>query len=215
MRIEPAPSDAVDAGTRAAATAVAGPPLEPPDVCCGFQGLRVMPPAGVSVNGQTQSSGVRTMPTTIAPAARRRCTSSASTGSTVVRALEPIMRTWPATGVSSLTAIGTPSSGRASPERARAPAWSASSSARSAKTTRKALSSGSRRSMRSSVVSTSSRGVTRAVADELRPGARHPRRRGRGARWRWRMPSARQSTAAPVADPGVRLGSAATGTSYG
>ena len=68
MRIEPAPSDAVEAGTSAAATAVAGPPLEPPDVRCRSHGLRVIPPCAVSVNGQAASSGVRVMPMTIAPA---------------------------------------------------------------------------------------------------------------------------------------------------
>jgi len=68
IRIEPAPSDAVDAGTSPAATAAAGPPLEPPGVRCGFQGLRVIPPAAVSVNGQIASSGVRVTPMTMAPA---------------------------------------------------------------------------------------------------------------------------------------------------
>jgi hypothetical protein len=42
----------------------------------------------------------------------------------------------PATSQSSLIAIGTPSSGRASPAFARASAWSASTSARSAIVTR-------------------------------------------------------------------------------
>ena len=45
MRIEPAPSEAVAAGTSAAATAAPEPPLEPPGVRSGSQGLRVMPPA--------------------------------------------------------------------------------------------------------------------------------------------------------------------------
>ena len=43
MRIEPAPSPAEAIGTRPAATAAAEPPLEPPGVRCGFQGLRVTP----------------------------------------------------------------------------------------------------------------------------------------------------------------------------
>ena len=42
----------------------------------------------------------------------------------------------PATSQSSLIAIGTPSSGRVSPARARPSAWSASARARSANTTR-------------------------------------------------------------------------------
>ena len=43
MRIEPAPSPAEAIGTRPAATAAPEPPLEPPGVRCGFQGLRVTP----------------------------------------------------------------------------------------------------------------------------------------------------------------------------
>ena len=80
-RIDPAPSDAVDAGTSAAATAAAAPPLEPPGVRCRSHGLRVMPPARVSVKHWAASSGVRVMPTTIAPAARSRAMKAASSGS--------------------------------------------------------------------------------------------------------------------------------------
>ena len=159
-RIEPAPSDAVDAGTSPAATADAAPPLEPPGVAPRSHGLRVMPPWAVSVNGHSVSSGVRATPMMIAPAARSRRTSSQSSLSSGPWAREPHTRGVPATAMSSLTAIGTPSSGRSSPPRARPPAWSASSSARSANTTRNALRSPSRRSMRSSAVSTSSRGDT-------------------------------------------------------
>ena len=43
MRIEPAPSPAEAIGTKPAATAVAEPPLEPAEVRCGSQGLRVTP----------------------------------------------------------------------------------------------------------------------------------------------------------------------------
>ena len=43
MRIEPPPSPAEAIGTRPAATAAPLPPLEPPGVRCGFQGLRVTP----------------------------------------------------------------------------------------------------------------------------------------------------------------------------
>ena len=156
MRIEPAPSDAIEAGTRPAATAVAGPPLEPPDVRSRSHGLRVIPPCAVSVNGQAASSGVRVMPMTIAPAARSAATKSASAASGPPCAFVPWTLHSPATGVSSLTAIGTPRRGRsAAPPRCPAAA-SASASARSAKTARKALSCGSSAVMRSSAVSTSS-----------------------------------------------------------
>src|SRR5690348_16381900 len=43
MRIEPAPSPAEAIGTSPAATAASEPPLEPPGVRCGSQGLRVTP----------------------------------------------------------------------------------------------------------------------------------------------------------------------------
>src|SRR5690349_10889602 len=43
IRIEPAPSPAEAIGTRPAATADPEPPLEPPGVFCGSQGLRVTP----------------------------------------------------------------------------------------------------------------------------------------------------------------------------
>ena len=158
MRIEPAPSDAVEAATSPAETAVAGPPLEPPEVRCRSHGLRVIPPWAVSVNGQAASSGVRVMPMTIAPASRRAATNAASSGSGPPCACVPRTLHSPATGVSSLTAIGTPSKGLSSPSAA-APAASASASARSAKTARKALSCGSSAAIRSSAVSTSSRGA--------------------------------------------------------
>src|SRR6202023_3810303 len=42
-RIEPPPSVACAIGSMPAATAAAAPPLEPPALCAGFQGLRVGP----------------------------------------------------------------------------------------------------------------------------------------------------------------------------
>ena len=45
-RIEPAPSAALAIGTTRAATALAAPPLEPPGVWSGCQGLRVSPKSG-------------------------------------------------------------------------------------------------------------------------------------------------------------------------
>ena len=43
MRMLPPPSEPVHIGTCPDATAAEEPPLEPPDVRSGFQGLRVMP----------------------------------------------------------------------------------------------------------------------------------------------------------------------------
>ena len=79
--------------------------------------MRVGPPCAVSVNGHSMSSGVRVTPMTIAPAARSRRTSSQSSGSSPAWACEPRTRGVPATAMSSLTAIGTPSSGRSIPAR--------------------------------------------------------------------------------------------------
>ena len=61
-----------------AATATAVPPLEPPGVCSGFHGLRVMPPSTDSVNGHWPNSGIRVLPMITAPAARSRRTTSPS-----------------------------------------------------------------------------------------------------------------------------------------
>ena len=54
IRIEPPPSPPMPTGTIPAATATAVPPLEPPGVCSGFHGLRVIPPSTDSVNGQAE-----------------------------------------------------------------------------------------------------------------------------------------------------------------
>ena len=163
MRIEPAPSEPNAAPTSPAATAAAEPPLDPPGVCPSDHGLRVVPNASVSVNGCAVSSGTCVLPMTIAPAARSRRTTSASRSAGGLSWSTPSPVTSPATSVSSLIATGTPSSGRWSPCLRRASACWASTRARSAMTTRKAFSVGSRRSMRSRYVSTSSRGATSAL----------------------------------------------------
>ena len=77
-RIEPAPSVPSAIGPRPAATAAAPPPLEPPGVRSRFQGLRVMPKEGPSVRPFTPNSGVVDLATMMAPAPRRRCTSTSS-----------------------------------------------------------------------------------------------------------------------------------------
>ena len=80
MRIEPAPSTPSAAGTMPAATAAAEPPLDPPGVRSTSHGLRVTPQVTDSVNGHRPSSGIVVLPTTTAPAARSRRTTSASLG---------------------------------------------------------------------------------------------------------------------------------------
>ena len=160
MRIEPRPSEPVPNPTRPAATAAAVPPLDPPGVRATSQGLRVTPKASLSVQGQIVSSGTWVLPITIAPASRSRRTISLSAAAGCLITAVPKHVGSPATSWSSLIATGTPYSGRPS----RSPSASASARARSAKTTRNALSRGFRCSMRSRHASTSSRGETSPAA---------------------------------------------------
>ncbi len=136
MRIEPPPSEAVAAAASPPATAAADPPEEPPQVRDGSQGLRVMPLAAVAVQGKIISSGTLVIPMGIAPAARRRRIGSASAvaGAGQLAGRVPRVATCPVSGRSSLTAIGTPASGPSG-----RPAASASASACSPSTVRKAL----------------------------------------------------------------------------
>src|SRR3546814_16954784 len=64
-------------GTRPAATAAAEPPLEPPGVCAGFQGLRHGPQASGSVMPLAPNSGVLVRPNTTTPARSQRSIISA------------------------------------------------------------------------------------------------------------------------------------------
>ena len=98
-----------------------------------------------SVNGHNPSSGMFVFPTTIAPAARNRRTTSASAGADVTIAPVPWLVTSPAISISSLTATGRPRSGARSPTATRASASVASRSARSGYTARNAFISPSRR----------------------------------------------------------------------
>src|SRR5262245_23749032 len=82
MRTEPPPSDDVASGTRAAASAAALPPLDPPGDRSGFHGLRVGPNSWLVVTAVWPKAGVLLRPTTIAPAAFRRATTTSSTVST-------------------------------------------------------------------------------------------------------------------------------------
>jgi hypothetical protein len=111
MRIDPMPSLPCATGTMPAETAAAAPPDEPPGVCAGCQGLRVMPKVE-SVAPKVHSSGTRVRPTTTAPARRslRTISASNSRGFGSLPAL-PIRIGSPLTGTLSLMAIGTPASG--------------------------------------------------------------------------------------------------------
>ena len=70
MRIEPPPSLPWAMGTMPAATAAAEPPLDPPGVRVGSQGLRVGPCSSGSVTAASPNSGVLVLPRMIRPARR-------------------------------------------------------------------------------------------------------------------------------------------------
>src|SRR5579862_3422516 len=74
IRIEPPPSLAVTNGSTAPASAAAEPPLDPPGVRSRFHGERVTPYTRFLVIAVWPNSGALVLPTTIAPAARRRAT---------------------------------------------------------------------------------------------------------------------------------------------
>ena len=144
-----------------AATAAAPPPVEPPALRSGLRGLRVPPWASDSVKPQIASSGSRVFPTTIAPAARSRRTSSSSVAAGVSGvAPDPWRVGNPATSKLSLMATGTPAS--ASPLlSARASSSSAARRAPSASTSWNAPIRPSSAAMRASASSTTARAVRR------------------------------------------------------
>lgn len=65
-----------------AASAAAPPPVEPPALRVGSQGLRVRPNTSLNVLPPAANSGVFVLPMMIAPAARSRSTTSASCSAT-------------------------------------------------------------------------------------------------------------------------------------
>src|SRR5262245_42359584 len=81
-RMEPPVAEPRARGAKPAATAAADPPEEPPGTRVGSQGLRVGPKAEFSVEDPMANSSRLVLPSTIAPAARRRATAVASRGAT-------------------------------------------------------------------------------------------------------------------------------------
>ena len=119
-----------------AATAVADPPEDPPEVNEVSQGLRVGPPRRSSVVGRMPNSGILVRPTGTKPAGLSRLIEALSwSGTWSLKRLEPIRMGLPLSGVPSFTVIGTPAKGRGSSGEI----VSAAASALSASTTLKAL----------------------------------------------------------------------------
>src|ERR1700726_2372930 len=83
IRIEQPKSVPCAKGAMPVATATADPPEEPAGLNAGFQGLRVTPNTSLKVLAPAANSGVLVLPSTIAPAAFRRRTASASSVGTL------------------------------------------------------------------------------------------------------------------------------------
>jgi hypothetical protein len=167
IRIEPPPSVPSARGTMPAASAAALPPLEPPGVLEGSQGLRVTPVSRLSVTPFQPSSGVVVLPGRMAPERRRAATTGASSSHAPSGsiAVEPRTVGQPRVRSRSLIATGTPSSGPAgSPRAQRASEAPASASARSGSTRQNAFSASSPRAMRSSAASATSTGESSRVS---------------------------------------------------
>src|SRR3954471_14615238 len=90
IRTEPPPSLPAAIGTTPEATAADAPPLEPPGVCAGFQGLLTRPNALESETPFSASSGRLVLPKITKPASRYRLTTCACASATTPdRALLP------------------------------------------------------------------------------------------------------------------------------
>ena len=147
------------------ASAAAAPPLEPPQVRLGSQGLRVLPKTGLKVCEPAPNSGVFVLPMTTAPAPRMRSTIRASKSGTLSAKIgDPKVVRMPFVGTRSLTAVGSPRRGfaaaAAGSRRRNSSAALACSSAWSRSTVQIALSSGLRRSIQPRWVSRSSTAET-------------------------------------------------------
>jgi len=132
--------------------------------------LRVGPPAPDAVKPQAASSGIRVVPTTTQPAARRRVTSSSFPAGVAVVAALPWRTGSPATAMFSLTATGPPASG-SSERLSEASIAAASARAALVRTVQKALSPGSRAAIRSGcsrTTSTAERRPSRTAAARSR-----------------------------------------------
>ena len=118
----------------------ASPPLEPPDVRSGSYGLHVRPCGTDSVSYDHVYSGTVDFASTIAPAARTRATTVASSlGTLPSRASDPLRHGMPATASESLIVTGRPSKAARSPPARRASASFASLRTRSPSTAATAL----------------------------------------------------------------------------
>ena len=143
------------------AAATAAPPLEPPGVVSGFQGLRVMPVSGLSVTPFQPNSGVVVRPSSTAPCSRRRATAGESSSQdwSGETAFEPRNVGQPLARRMSLTDVGMPSTRPlASPRCQRCSEAFAAASEPSSSTRQKALKRPLSAAMRASAARVASTG---------------------------------------------------------
>ena len=141
MRIDPPPSVPMWKTPMPRAAAAAAPPLDPPAVLLGSQGLAVAPKTTLSVVPFQPNSGELVFPISTAPASRSRATVGASSSEmTAAPAREHRRSGQPLAASNSLTVAGTPSAGpNGSPLRHRDSDARAASSAPSRSRKTKAL----------------------------------------------------------------------------
>ncbi len=161
-RTEPPKSVPWAIGTMPVATATAEPPDDPAGLSAGFHGLRVAPNSSLTVLAPAANSGVFVFASTIAPAAfRRRTTSASSSGTKSLNNGDAKVVRMPAVGVTSLIATGSPCNGpRGSPLRTIASAVRAASLAFSAAKVTMAFSAGLNLSIAARWASSSSTGLS-------------------------------------------------------
>src|ERR1700754_4824186 len=124
MRTDPPPSVPTDHGPMPRPTAVALPPLDPPDVKPGSHGLPVAPCRGESVTPFHEYSGVVVLPRMTAPVFRSLATLGASSSHGPASSIRVLPRRvgQPRVHNASLIDVGTPSPGPSgSPAYHRAP----------------------------------------------------------------------------------------------
>ena len=109
MRTEPPVSVPSEPWHMPAATLAPEPPLVPPGICSGFQGLRHCPNTGFVVTTPNANSCILALPISTAPAARRRRTTSASSfGTWSAKNRAPLVVRMPAVAILSFKVIVMP-----------------------------------------------------------------------------------------------------------
>ena len=112
MRIEPPVSVPMPTSASPKATDTAAPDDEPPGTraCAGSAGLAGVPWCGLMPTPENANSLILVLPSTTAPASRKRCTTGAScsTGASPAHTTPPAIVVSPATSMLSLRVMHTP-----------------------------------------------------------------------------------------------------------